>query len=55
MLKKQYFRAGFSIFHKTIKSQISSTKLFTLLNNSNNGVTMFIMKILLSIYSKNPK
>jgi len=41
-------------YSKTKKSQISSTKLFTLLNNSINGVTMLVMKITLATYSANP-
>jgi hypothetical protein len=54
MLKNQYARLGFNVSKKIIKSQISSTKLFTLLNNSNNGVTMFIMKILCRSIPKIP-
>ena len=36
------------------KSQIPSTKLFTLLNNSINSVTELVLKITLSTYSANP-
>jgi hypothetical protein len=36
------------------KFQITSTKLFTLLNNSINGVTVLVMKIRLSTYATNP-
>jgi hypothetical protein len=49
----------FACIHKTDhtpvkKSQITSTKLFTLLNNSINGVTVLVMKITWWTYSENP-
>jgi hypothetical protein len=34
--------------HQLFKFQITSTKLFTLLNNSINGVTVLVIKIPLS-------
>ena len=37
-----------------LKSQIISTKLFTLLNNSINSVTVLVLKITLSTYSEIP-
>ena len=37
-----------------IKSQITSTNLFTLLNNSDNGEKLFIIRTTLTTYAKNP-
>jgi hypothetical protein len=36
------------------KSQNSSTKLFTLLNNSINGGAVLVIKITLATYAANP-
>ena len=37
-----------------MKSQITSTKLFTLLNNLINGVSVLVMKVKYSTYTPNP-
>jgi len=39
--------------HQHKKFQISSTKIFTLLNYSINGVTVLVIKITLSTYAAN--